>query len=237
LKKILVTGGSGGIGTAFLNRITSQIEHSIWNLDQVPNISTNQNVKDTIWDLSHPPSDTETFIRDNLPISDFDMFVHIAGWGGPYIRIDEVDPTIFQKILNINLGSLYAISRVILPIMKLKGEGRIVVILSSLSILGSKNSVAYSSAKHGMLGFVKSVADEWGSYGIRINGISPGYIDTSMGIRKDISGHQAEILGKTPTQTIGQPDDVAKLIEYLLFHDSGYVNGANWTIDGGLTSI
>jgi 3-oxoacyl-[acyl-carrier protein] reductase len=237
LSDILVTGGSGGIGTAFLNRINVLSDCKIWNMDQKPNSSTNPNVHDLICDLSKSPESTEKFLRDSLDSRNIEMIVHIAGWGGPYIPITEVDAEMFQKIQNTNLGSFYSICKVLLPILKSKGGGRIVAVLSSLSINGSKNSVAYSSAKHGLLGFIKSVADEWGSMGVRINGISPGYIDTSMGIQKDIPGHREEILSRTPTKTIGSPDDVAKLIEYLLFHDSGYVNGANWTIDGGMTSI
>ncbi|HNK56920.1 MAG TPA: SDR family oxidoreductase, partial [Leptospiraceae bacterium] len=102
----------------------------------------------------------------------------------------------------------------------------------------AKHSVAYSSSKHALIGFVKSIADEWGEYGITANAISPGYVDTAMGVQEnEVSDHLKKILDKTPSKKIAKPEEISRIVKFLISEESGYINGANIVVDGGITAI
>jgi NAD(P)-dependent dehydrogenase (short-subunit alcohol dehydrogenase family) len=116
--------------------------------------------------------------------------------------------------------------------------GRVVFIASSLSVVGASGSAAYSASKHALIGLTKSLASEWGEFGITVNSISPGYVDTAMGVREDqVSSHRQKILEMTPSKKIAKPEEISRIVEFLLHEDSSYINGANWTVDGGITAV
>ncbi len=165
-------------------------------------------------------------------------FIHSAGYGGPYHRITEVSLEEWERIFSINLRSAFQITKSFLPILAEQKYGRLVFIASSLSVQGSDLSVAYSSSKHGMVGFMKSIAAEWGSFGITSNSVSPGYMETKMGIQEDqVSDHRKKIIEMTPTGTIASPMEIARVVRFLVSPESNYINGANWAVDGGITAI
>jgi 3-oxoacyl-[acyl-carrier protein] reductase len=229
---ILLTGGSGGIGTSIAKGI-SDLEYPIINLDLKDRDFHFKNETFVQTDLSNP-----NFIHQLSNLSNVTDVVHCAGYGGPYHSITEVEEEEWDKVQNINCKSIYSIMKNILPYWKKRNFGRLVVIASSLSIVGSANSVAYSSAKHALIGFTKSIAAEWGEFGITSNAISPGYIETKMGIQEDqVSNHRKKILDMTPSKKIGSPEEIARVVLFLLSSDSSYINGANWTVDGGITSV
>ena len=125
-----------------------------------------------------------------------------------------------------------------MPEFKKRLYGRIIVIASSQSVVGAKNSVAYSASKHALIGFVKSLADEWGEYGITANAISPGFVETPMGVQdSQVTNHRQLILDKTPSKRTAAPEEIARVVDFLISKDSGYINGANFVIDGGITAI
>jgi 3-oxoacyl-[acyl-carrier protein] reductase len=103
--------------------------------------------------------------------------------------------------------------------------------------VGAKNSVAYSSSKHALVGFVKSIGAEWGEFGITSNCISPGYVDTKMGIQEEVTDHKRKIIEITPSAKISKPFEIARVVNFMLDEESGYINGSNWTVDGGITAI
>ncbi|EQA46534.1 oxidoreductase, short chain dehydrogenase/reductase family protein [Leptospira broomii serovar Hurstbridge str. 5399] len=240
---ILVTGGSGGLGRALVRNFTAA-GYSVWNWDK--------NQPETVQSgESFVPIDLASAVRVREECKSFAKnfassgeerrligFVHCAGYGGPYHKITEVTLEEWDAIFSINLRSAFQITQALLPILSTQRFGRLIYIASSLSIKGSALSVAYSASKHGLAGFVKSVAAEWGEFGITANAISPGYIETKMGIREDqVDDHRKKILSITPTKTIADPEEIARVASFLLSKDSRYVNGANWAVDGGITAI
>ena len=201
-----------------------------------------------------PPSkvlDEEVFLRADLTSADninsalfsvkketLSGLVHCAGFGGPFVDITKVSEDLWDKIFAINIKAAYLLSKEILPEFKKRLYGRIIVIASSQSVVGAKNSVAYSSSKHALIGFIKSLADEWGEYGITANAISPGYVETAMGIQDDkVANHRNLILEKTPSKRTASPEEIARVVDFLISKESGYINGANFVVDGGITAI
>ncbi|MBM9576098.1 SDR family oxidoreductase [Leptospira sp. 201903070] len=240
-KNVILTGGSGGLGRAIVALLVSE-GYSVTNFD-----------------LKHPENllDGEFFLPTDLTqdrelysslgkwkeyVSSENLtpygFIHCAGYGGPYHKITEVREEEWDRIFSINVRSAFQITKWILPIFINLNLGRLLFIASSLSLKGSANSVAYSSSKHALIGFVKSLADEWGNLGITVNAISPGYMETKMGIQEDqVDEHRRKILEMTPSKKIADPSEIARVVLFLMNPGSGYINGANWTVDGGITAV
>lgn len=231
---VLVTGGMGGIGSCVVEILSYQ-EISCITIDKKINRDLFKNEIFMEVDLNYPEKIKDKVFPLNYNILNF---VHCAGYGGPFVDIVNLSEIDFINIFNINLFSAYFILKELLPDWKLKKYGRFLGIASSLSIVGAKNSVAYSSSKHALVGFVKSIGAEWGEYGITSNCISPGYVDTKMGIQEEeVSDHKRKIIEMTPSAKISHPNEIARVVNFILDVESSYINGSNWTVDGGITAI
>ena len=117
------------------------------------------------------------------------------------------------------------------------GTGNIINIASMASLAAGRGGIAYTSAKHGLLGFTRQISLMHGPQGIRINAILPGPIDTAM-IRRILEMPQHPVCQKikaSPAGRPGQPEEVAKLALFLASEDSAYIHGAAFEIDGGYT--
>lgn len=233
---VLITGGSGGIGSAIVKEL-SDFNIKIYNFDKFEPVL---NYKNTHY-LNVNLEDRDTYreltkkLRDNNKILNF---IHCAGYGGPFVDIVNLSDTDWDRIRAINYDSAYHILKELLPFWKTEGYGRFIGIASSLSLVGKENSVAYSGAKHALWGFTKSIAAEWGEWGITANCISPGYVDTAMGIQEtEVSSHRKKILDITPSKKIALPVEISRVVLFMLSGDSGYINGSNWAVDGGITAI
>ncbi|HNN04890.1 MAG TPA: SDR family oxidoreductase, partial [Leptospiraceae bacterium] len=144
----------------------------------------------------------------------------------------------WEKIFSVNLTSCFMLLKGLLPLWAEKKFGRFIAVASSLSVIGAANSAAYSASKHGLTGLVKSAAAEWGPKGITCNSVSPGYVETAMGVQDEINpGHRERIMKMTPSNKIASPDEIARIVEFIASKESSYINGANWTADGGITSV
>ncbi|TGL58831.1 SDR family NAD(P)-dependent oxidoreductase [Leptospira sarikeiensis] len=240
---VLVTGGSGGLGRALVSELGNQGYKVInWDLtppDQVQSHETFLKIDLTsVIELDQACGILKANFRSGASSSRLIGFVHSAGYGGPYHKITEVSLEEWDRIFSINLRSAFQITKSLLSIFTENSFGRLVYIASSLSVQGSALSVAYSSSKHGIIGFMKSIAAEWGEKGITSNAISPGYMETKMGIQEDqVNDHRKKIIEMTPVKKIASPEEIARVVSFLISSGSGYINGANWTVDGGITSI
>lgn len=231
---VLITGGMGGIGSSIVESLSTQ-DIKCLTIDKKLNRKLYKNEEFIEFDLNFPDK-----ISDNCSnvVQNTSNFIHCAGFGGPFVDIINLKETDFYKIFNVNIFSSYHIIKELLPGWKLKKYGRFIAIASSLSIVGAKNSVAYTSSKHALLGFVKAIGAEWGEFGITANCISPGYVDTNMGIQeKEVLDHKKKIIDMTPSAKIAKPKEISRVVSFLLDEESDYINCANWTVDGGITAI
>ena len=165
------------------------------------------------------------------------ILVNNAGVGGPFHRVDQVSDDEWEWIMNTNLKSVFLFTRNLLPKMKEQGYGRIVNIASVQGLFGSAHSSTYVASKHGMIGYTKTIAAEWGEHGITCNAICPGYVDTALGVQTDkISDYMQRVLAKSPVKRIAKPEEIAALVRHLVGPHGGYINGSSYVIDGGITS-
>jgi NAD(P)-dependent dehydrogenase (short-subunit alcohol dehydrogenase family) len=149
----------------------------------------------------------------------------------------ELSTDQWVRELDVNLGGTMRCSRAAFDLLR-TGENPSIINLGSVgSTLGLPLRLAYSTAKSGMLGLTRTLAAEWGSFGIRVNAIAPGYIDTDLmrsGFGEGVLDEQ-EILNRTPLRRLGSPDEIANVASFLASSDASFVTGILLKADGGVT--
>ncbi|MFT6320575.1 MAG: NAD(P)-dependent dehydrogenase (short-subunit alcohol dehydrogenase family) [Granulosicoccus sp.] len=165
-----------------------------------------------------------------------DLAVNNAGIGGVPSALHEIKLEDWKRMMDINLTGVFLCLQAELKCMLQKGSGRIVNVASLAGLNGIPGGSSYSAAKHGVIGLTKSVAAEYGSLNIRTNAVCPGFIQTPIldNVPQSILDHSTKF--RVPMKRIGQPEEVAKAIVWLLSEDSTYVNGHHLLIDGGFSA-
>ena len=165
-----------------------------------------------------------------------DILVNNAGIfeGAP---IDEMDAKLWKKVLSINLDGVFFGTKYACIEMKKRKGGRIINMSSVAGIRGSEANTAYCTSKFGILGFTKSAAADLAKYGITVNAICPGLIETKMTEmftkdQKELSG----MMGMFMVKRVGLPQDIANAALYLASGEASYVTGTEIVVDGGWTA-
>ncbi len=173
-----------------------------------------------------------------------DGFYNNAGIEGRQAPITEYDVDVFKKVIDINLMGVYYGMRYVIPVMQKQQFGRIVNVASVGGIRGVLNQTPYVASKHAVSGMTKNAALEYGRDGILTNAIAPGAILTPMVAEAfkqvnpaDPKAVESEYAQRNPTKRLGKPEEVAKLVAFLLSEDNGYVSGQTIAIDGGESNI
>jgi len=149
--------------------------------------------------------------------------------------VDETTPEDFQSVLNTHLCAAHALNRAVVPGMRERKHGSILLIASMASLIGIPLVVAYSAAKSAFLGMARSMTAELAGDSIRVNAIAPGWIESPM-LRKALDGDEArthKILGRTPMGRFGEPDDIGWAAVYLASPAAKFVSGVCLPVDGG----
>jgi 3-oxoacyl-[acyl-carrier protein] reductase len=204
--KILVTGGSRGIGKAIVT-LFKENDHSVYS-------PTREEL-----DL------TKNFI---LVKTDFDIIINNAGIN-PLKYIEEIDN---NKVMQVNYQSPLSIIQQCLPYMLNKSYGRIINIGSIWIELAKPKRLAYSASKNALHALTKSIVAEYGDQGIIANTISPGFIGTDLTYQNNSELEIQNITSQIPLKRLGTPEEVAKLV-YQLTVENNYIAGQNIIIDGG----
>ena len=167
-----------------------------------------------------------------------------AGIEGKQTGMIDYDVAVFRKVIDINLMGVYFGMRYVVPVMQQQEYGRIVNVASVGGIRGVLNQVAYVASKHAVSGMTKNAALEFGRHGILTNAIAPGAILTPMVEEAfkqvnpaDPKAAETEYAQRNPTKRLGLPEEVAKVVAFLISRDNGYVNGQTIAIDGGESNI
>jgi gluconate 5-dehydrogenase len=149
--------------------------------------------------------------------------------------VEETAPEEFQSVLTTHLCAAHALNRAVLPGMRERGGGSILMIASMTALFGIPLVAAYSAAKSACLGVTRSMAAELSAEGIRVNAIAPGWIESPM-LRQALDGDQARtdrILARTPMRRFGEPEDIGRAAVYLASPAAKFVTGVCLPVDGG----
>jgi NAD(P)-dependent dehydrogenase (short-subunit alcohol dehydrogenase family) len=143
----------------------------------------------------------------------------------------------WHKALAVNLTGTMLTCRAVLPHMQAAGQGAIVTVASIYGMTGGPGNTPYNVTKGGVLQLTRSLAADYGATGIRVNAVSPGYIDTPMtGMFEHAPAMRDAFVDMHLLKRAGQPEEVAKVIRFLLSNEASFVTGANVPVDGGFSA-
>jgi acetoacetyl-CoA reductase len=139
----------------------------------------------------------------------------------------------WHQVLSVNLSGAFQMTKAVLEHMIARGSGRIVNISSVIGETGNVGQANYAASKAGLFGFSKSLALEMAQRGITVNCVAPGFIETEM-VAAIPEAALSKVVEKIPQRRLGRPEEVARVVRFLLEDESSYITGAVYSINGGL---
>lgn len=234
-KIILITGASGGLGSA-LSKFFSAQNHRLILLynNHKPKISENENIIHIQADLRKNSQIENAFNKAINKWGSIDVLINNAGisesnmsWKTP---MEEWNNTI-----QINLTAPFLLSKLILPSMKENAYGRIINISSVVAQTGVIGTSSYAASKSGLIGLTKTLSKEVAKYNITVNALALGYFN--KGMINDVPDNIREgIIRTIPKNELGSPEIIAKSILHLICDDANYITGQTINLNGGLYS-
>jgi len=237
----LVTGGATGIGAATVqslaaekNSVALQYSSSQEEAKQLAEQLNGQGFKVEIFqaDLSQKGSAENLAAQVKQNLGDIDILVNNAGVMSDS-SIIQMSDVFWDEAINVNLTAAFKLIRACAPSMVSKKWGRVINISSQVALTGSANHAHYATAKAGLLGLTYSAAKEYGAFGVTVNAVLPGRIESKMIADRSV-GRLDEWLSQTPLNRLGRPDEVASMIKYLASEAASYITGAAINVNGGL---
>ena len=236
----VVTGGIGGLGTAICKSLARAGRSVVAaDLDGSEERIARFEVDVDGLDVRFAPLDVSdfdacgAFVRDvERDHGTLDILVNGAGITRD-TTLRKMDRVQWDAVLRVNLDSVFNLCRHAIDGMAERGFGRIVNISSVNGQTGQFGQTNYSAAKAGMHGFTMALAREVARKGVTVNSVSPGYCATAlvMAMPEEI---RAGIVDKVPVGRLGEPQEIARAVEFLTADDAGFVTGANIPVNGGL---
>ena len=235
-KIAIVTGGTRGIGASISKKLKSSNFEVIANYgsndDAASSFSKENNIKVVKWDVSNFDECKKSITQIYEDYKNVDILINNAGItrDAPLHKMSKDN---WQKVIDVNLNSVFNMTSLVINKMRENSFGRIVHISSVNGQKGQFGQTNYAATKSALIGFSKSLALESASKGITSNVICPGYINTEMvsAIREDIL---KSIIETIPNKRLGEADEVAEMVDYLVSDKANYVNGSTLSINGGL---
>ncbi len=240
MKKILITGASGGIGSAIADKFEKNncnlilTSSSSTTLDNLKSKYGNQNYY-YVLDFNEPLAFEDTLKKIALDHKDLFAIINNAGITDDSLIL-RMKLEQWNRVIQANLSSNFSIVKNLLPNMIKNKSGSIIGISSVVAISGNQGQSNYVASKSGMIGFYKSIALEVASRNINVNLISPGFIVSPMTDKlNDIQKNN--ILGKIPMKRFGKPEEIANLVYFLSSQEASYVTGQNIHVNGGMLMV
>ena len=240
MKKILITGASGGIGSSIADKflknkyemiLTSSSDATLSNLKT----KYGENHHYYILDFKNPDENNIILKKISEEHQDLDVIVNNAGITDDSLLL-RMKTDQWNNVIQANLSSNFTIIKALLPNMIRNKSGNIIGVSSVVATSGNPGQSNYVAAKSGMIGFYKSIALEVASRNINVNVVSPGFIISPM-TNKLNDNQKNAILEKIPLKRFGEPNEIADLVYFLSSGDSKYITGQNIHINGGMLMV
>ncbi|MFZ0169639.1 MAG: glucose 1-dehydrogenase [Candidatus Dormiibacterota bacterium] len=251
-KVMIVTGGAGGIGGATAHAASTAgaavVVADVADSGQATVAGIREaggRAEFVACDVSEPEQVSELIRRTVDSFGRIDILVNNAGIGGGGLRVHELDVESWDRTVAVNLRGPFLCSKFAIPHLLAAGRGAIVNVSSAYGLIGAPLSAAYGASKGGLISLTRQLAADYGSDGLRVIAICPGYVDTDMG------GHRARLApaeaaaalahreagaAHQPLGRQAQPEEIANVIVFVASDACSFMTGAVLAVDGGATA-
>ncbi len=243
-KVAIVTGAAQGIGRAIATRLAAEgAAVAIADLQAAAAARTAEEIRSSgakaiavTLDVTKYDEATQAADKVEKELGPIDILVNNAGWDKlePFVNSS---PETWDKIIAINYRGVLNCCRVVAPRMQARGSGKIVSIASDAGRVGSTGEAVYAGCKAGIIGFSKTLARELARSKINVNVVCPGPTETAL-LREAMAGREGVLDAMArgiPFRRLGQPEDLAGAVAFLVSSDADYVTGQVLSVSGGLT--
>ncbi len=241
-KNAIVTGGASGIGLATCKRLARDgVGIGVWDIDETGAQRTASEIVGAGGravacrvDVSNRAQIDAGLERVHAELGPVAILVNNAGIT-LFKPFQEMTEEIWDRIMTVNLKSLFHCTQAVLPDMLAAGWGRVINISSSSAQAGSARMTAYAASKGGVIAFTKSLALELAATGITVNNVPPGFVDTPMLRASDRPGaiNIDAVAANSPMKRPGRPEDIASACAFLASEEAGYITGHTLSVNGG----
>jgi len=235
-KVVLITGASGGIGKSIAKKFVAAGAKLALNdiapaEEALKTITQELGGKYFLADVSKLEEIEKMVENVQKEFGRLDILVNNAGVTQDR-TLAKMTKEEWQKVIDVDLTGVFNCSKAALPLL-IANQGNIVSISSLVGLRGNFGQTNYAAAKAGIIGFTKALMKEVGRFGVRVNAIAPGFIETRL--TENLPPEVAETVKKfTPLGRFGKPEEVANLVFFLASEEAGFITGAVVNIDGGL---
>ncbi|MGZ5567160.1 MAG: SDR family NAD(P)-dependent oxidoreductase [Limisphaerales bacterium] len=238
-KTAIVTGAAHGIGRAIAEAFAKEgASVFVLDLDKKAGLATAKEIGATFvaCDVSSSAAVSRAIKAATKKSGRVDVLCNNAAYIGQWHNAGESSDQEWEKCCRVSLMGTEYCTREVLPLMIKQKSGSIINISSIQGLVGGRNSVAYTTIKHALIGFTRSVAYDYGPQNIRCNAICPGAIRTRISPPAGSELHQRQI-SKTFLGRVGEPHEVGSAAVFLASDEASYVTGAVLAVDGGWTAM
>ena len=241
-KNAIVTGGASGIGLATCRRLARDgVGIGVWDIDYAGAqrtaaelVASGTRAVACNVDVSARAQIDTAVERVHAELGKVQILVNNAGMTSfrPFLEVTEAE---WERVMFVNLKSMFLCTQAVLPDMLAAGWGRVINISSSSAQTGSARMTTYASSKGGVIAFTKSLALELAPTGVTVNNIPPGFVDTAMlqASTASIAGGIAGQAANSPMKRPGRPEDIAAACAFLASEEAGYITGHTLSVNGG----
>lgn len=247
-KTVLITGAGSGIGEATAKRCAEQ---------GATVVATDINEESAAETADVIENEGGAAYAEEIDVREYDQFASVieatheehgldclfnnAGVGHPPSSIEDTDPTIRDYVIDVNLKGVWNGCHAALPLFKEQESGAIVNMSSVAGQVGLPKQAVYSLTKGAVLNFTRAVAQEAGPYGVRANAVCPGFVDTPLtdayfAGSDDPEQAREQMEQQYPLRRLGEPEEVADAVAFLLSDSASYITGHDLVVDGGYIS-
>jgi len=231
----IVTGGTRGIGEAISIALKDMgmtvAANYAGNEERAKAFTERTGIKAYKWDVSDFDACQQGVRQVEEDLGPVDVLVNNAGITRDS-TMRKMDHAKWQEVIDTNLGGCFNMAKAVFEGMTSRGYGRIVNIGSINGQAGQYGQVNYAAAKSGIHGFTKALAQEGARFGVTVNAVAPGYIDTDMvaAVPEDVL---QKIVARVPVGRLGRADEIARGVAFLVDENAGFITGSTLSINGG----